>query len=348
MFWELLVRRRLFKRASEVETIRAIDEGDIPTPKETTIGVPAALSDVVMKALDRDLSRRYATAREMGRDLRAYLAQCGTPVGPPEVADLMAHLFSNERVDHMRLVEDARTVSEGRATVALSAGGDPEPSESKIVEKAVAFQQPKVPTIALVALLGVAVLGALAGVVTVLALASPQDVASEPLAERAAPPPAVEVPIRESAPAPPVGPAPDPQPLEVPSPEAVADVATDVRDEPVVEAPAPPEAPDPTSVEPEVARPHAPRAASPRDRRPGPSAAVQTGQVFVVANGGWADIYLRGQRVGRTPTRLTLPVGRHVLELRPNAQLPGVRRRVQVTQGESARVSVEMAGGRIR
>src|SRR5690606_6700399 len=41
------------------------------------------------------------------------------------------------------------------------------------------------------------------------------------------------------------------------------------------------------------------------------------GTVDVVTPGGWADIFVRNRRVGRSPGTLELPPGRHVLVLRP-------------------------------
>lgn len=84
----------------------------------------------------------------------------------------------------------------------------------------------------------------------------------------------------------------------------------------------------------------------PRGRRvrrapdPEPPAPVDTrpGRVNVVTRGGWADVYLRGRLLGRTPRSVELPAGDHVLELRPFGQSPGREIRVHVEPGGVERV----------
>jgi len=77
-------------------------------------------------------------------------------------------------------------------------------------------------------------------------------------------------------------------------------------------------------------------------RRPRMAARAATqgsGHVQVATLGAWADIYVRGQRVNRTPRRIALPAGQHVIELRPMGMAPGVRKRVTVRAGRTTRLS---------
>ena len=53
-----------------------------------------------------------------------------------------------------------------------------------------------------------------------------------------------------------------------------------------------------------------------------------------------APVTLRGVKIGRSPARLTLPPGRHVIELRPFGTQPPQRATVNATSGETARLSV--------
>ena len=50
----------------------------------------------------------------------------------------------------------------------------------------------------------------------------------------------------------------------------------------------------------------------------GAAAPGATGEVYLTTRGGWADVYLEGRKVGRTPQELRLPVGSHRIVLRPN------------------------------
>jgi serine/threonine-protein kinase len=67
-----------------------------------------------------------------------------------------------------------------------------------------------------------------------------------------------------------------------------------------------------------------------------------TGEVIVVAVGGWADVYVNGQRAGRTPARLRLPAGRATIVLRPSGGETSIRRPVTVRAGDETRLVVDV------
>ena len=66
---EMLTGDALFAAASHLETIWRILEAPIPRPSSLRSGISRDLDAVVMKALERDPRRRYASAAEMARDL---------------------------------------------------------------------------------------------------------------------------------------------------------------------------------------------------------------------------------------------------------------------------------------
>ncbi len=67
----------------------------------------------------------------------------------------------------------------------------------------------------------------------------------------------------------------------------------------------------------------------------------EPGIVSVFAVGGWADIYEGSRRLGRTPARLELSAGRHVLSIRP-PDAPAQRRVVTVPAGGQTRLRIEL------
>jgi serine/threonine protein kinase len=69
VLWELATGKRLFKRQTEMMTLVAVAEEEIFTPSEIEPNIPKALSDIVMKALDRNINKRYQTAQAMRVDL---------------------------------------------------------------------------------------------------------------------------------------------------------------------------------------------------------------------------------------------------------------------------------------
>ncbi len=62
--WEMLVRQRLFRAEAEGETLNRLLYEPIPSPRSVDPTVPRELDVVCMKALERDLDRRFATAAE--------------------------------------------------------------------------------------------------------------------------------------------------------------------------------------------------------------------------------------------------------------------------------------------
>lgn len=66
---ELLTGRRLFKRATEPETLLAVVEAPIPRPSELVPELPPALDAIVARALAREPRERHASARELGSAL---------------------------------------------------------------------------------------------------------------------------------------------------------------------------------------------------------------------------------------------------------------------------------------
>jgi eukaryotic-like serine/threonine-protein kinase len=103
--WEILTCERLFRRDGELDTIEAVMNGPIPLASEIAPDVPAELDAVVQRALTRDLDARYGSAREMGRDLAAYLADCGSSAGLADAAEFMSALFPNGRAEKLSFVE---------------------------------------------------------------------------------------------------------------------------------------------------------------------------------------------------------------------------------------------------
>ena len=67
--WELLTGARLFEGDGDVAVLRAVQERLIVPPARLNPGVSAALDAAVMRALERDLARRWPTAHELERAL---------------------------------------------------------------------------------------------------------------------------------------------------------------------------------------------------------------------------------------------------------------------------------------
>ena len=110
--WEMTTGRRLFKRATDVETIRAIREHDVPDPREIVEGLyPDALWKIVERALERDPAKRYATAGELARDLDKFVQKHGRKGELDEaLAKWIEELFPGERAKQEAWLAEVSTV----------------------------------------------------------------------------------------------------------------------------------------------------------------------------------------------------------------------------------------------
>jgi len=69
ILWEMAVGQRLFQGPSDVEKLRALLDAPIAAPSSLRPAVPAALDQIILRALERDPDLRYQTAAEMVVDL---------------------------------------------------------------------------------------------------------------------------------------------------------------------------------------------------------------------------------------------------------------------------------------
>jgi serine/threonine-protein kinase len=116
LLYELSTGTRLFKRAGQLDTLRAICEQPVIPPSESAHGYPEALSAILMKALAKKPKDRYATALEMRRDLLAALRTIH-PAGSPdeELGGVMQRLFGDriaEKKEMLRRVQAGTNIGE--------------------------------------------------------------------------------------------------------------------------------------------------------------------------------------------------------------------------------------------
>ncbi|NUP07477.1 MAG: protein kinase [Polyangiaceae bacterium] len=73
LLFELTTGKRLFRRRSEFESLRAVSEDPIPPPTTLAPDYPVELERIVMRALARPVDERFATAEDMRRAILGYL-----------------------------------------------------------------------------------------------------------------------------------------------------------------------------------------------------------------------------------------------------------------------------------
>ncbi len=93
VLYELSTQRRLFKRSSPTETLRAVLEDPIVPPSVLDPDYPASLERICLKALSRSAADRYQSAHDMRRDLLEALRGFGPSMPEEALAELMCELF---------------------------------------------------------------------------------------------------------------------------------------------------------------------------------------------------------------------------------------------------------------
>jgi serine/threonine protein kinase len=96
LLYEMLTTRRLFNSRSTNDTMDLVRSMPIPAPSHSNPQVPAALDEIVARALERDLSLRYQDAGEMADALESYLVE--NRFAAQEMPAFMRQLYPEENV----------------------------------------------------------------------------------------------------------------------------------------------------------------------------------------------------------------------------------------------------------
>ncbi len=115
--WELVTMRRLFKKETDVDTLRAIRDAIIPDAR-TLADVPDDLWMIIDRALQRDRDERHATAEEVRAELDAFVGEASGEMAEQLVA-LMLRLYPGEEAQQNEWMRSAaHSARRLKATVA--------------------------------------------------------------------------------------------------------------------------------------------------------------------------------------------------------------------------------------
>jgi serine/threonine protein kinase len=96
ILFEMLTGRRLFLGDTDFETLEKIKEAAIPPISNYNQNVPKELERIVLKALARDLSKRYSNVREMQVDLTKFFYSTYPEFTQSNLAHHLKKLFKDE------------------------------------------------------------------------------------------------------------------------------------------------------------------------------------------------------------------------------------------------------------
>ncbi len=88
-FWEMLAGRRLFDAPNDLAVLDLVRAGRIPPLREYA-DVPEALEAVLLRALEKDVSRRWPSAREFGQAISRFRMSAGIAASSYDLHSLLS------------------------------------------------------------------------------------------------------------------------------------------------------------------------------------------------------------------------------------------------------------------
>lgn len=107
LLWESLTGRHLFRREDLTSTTARILFAEIPPPHMVRAGIHPALSEIVMKCLDRRIDRRYPTAKALAEALTFFLFEQRQPVRRDDLAQFLGERFSDRAQRRAQMLSQA-------------------------------------------------------------------------------------------------------------------------------------------------------------------------------------------------------------------------------------------------
>ena len=110
--WESVTMKRLFKRDTDVDTLRAIREAKVPDVRTMIEGFPADLWYIIEKSLREDRDARYETADELRKELDEFVGDDAHRAAQmkEELSALLTGLFPGQEARQARWEEAATSV----------------------------------------------------------------------------------------------------------------------------------------------------------------------------------------------------------------------------------------------
>ncbi len=123
VLYEITTGQKPFTGEHDPQVMAAIVMGNYQLPSELVPGYPAALEQIVVRALANEPSDRFATAQDMQRALESWLAVSGPAVLPAHVAMLVRERCGAESEARARALNDAMRSVRNLSAVDTAGGG---------------------------------------------------------------------------------------------------------------------------------------------------------------------------------------------------------------------------------
>lgn len=113
--WEMTTMRRLFKRPTDVDTVKAVRNAPIPDARKLVPGYPDELFRIVDKALQRNRDNRYQAAGALARDLDAFVRGVTREDMGALIAPILESLFPGDRARQLGWLKSTSALPRGSA-----------------------------------------------------------------------------------------------------------------------------------------------------------------------------------------------------------------------------------------
>jgi serine/threonine protein kinase len=142
VLFELTTGYRLFRGRDDRHTLELVTWGKIPRPSQVISRYPEQLESIVMRALDRDIDRRYQTAEEFRDALESYLVEERILVPAAGVKGLLKRVLG-ARIDQRRQQIRAAIKSlDGAAYVATTLVSEDTVVDDEVISVSVSANDP--------------------------------------------------------------------------------------------------------------------------------------------------------------------------------------------------------------
>ncbi|HEV8244271.1 MAG TPA: protein kinase, partial [Polyangiaceae bacterium] len=113
VLYELTTGERLFRGENAGHTLKLVTTAKVPDPRESNPKYPEALANILKKALERDVDKRYQTADELRAALERYLVDDRIMVSSASVGQLVRRVLG-QRIELQRAnLRDALIAADG-------------------------------------------------------------------------------------------------------------------------------------------------------------------------------------------------------------------------------------------
>jgi serine/threonine-protein kinase len=89
ILWELLAGQRLFLGETDFQTVKKVQASVVPAISQINKKVPIELERVIARALARDPTQRFPTARALGQELSKFMFRYAVPVTTFDIENLV-------------------------------------------------------------------------------------------------------------------------------------------------------------------------------------------------------------------------------------------------------------------